>query len=102
MKPMETKGILNEKVLKSIFSVTENLMLFHQSFLTTLEKALKDWGPSTLVGEHFLRIKPFFKMYFDYVNNYASATQVLKEQIEKKKVAKFLENPFEEEKECIS
>jgi len=99
MKPMETKGILPPKVIKQIFSVSENLMLFHQSFLQTLEKSLKEWNNTTLVGDHFLRIKPFFKMYYDYVNNYGAATNVLKEQMEKKKVSKFLENPFEDEKE---
>lgn len=59
--------ILN--VNKQLLQVLGTLRHFIALLIKYTEERMKNWSRTTLIGDLFLRIAPFFKLYIQYVNN---------------------------------
>eukprot|EP00808_Paulinella_micropora_P025740 g49544.t1 len=94
MKPLQKKRILSAAVVKDIFSVVENLYLFHSDFHATLKATALEYSDQAEISKLFERMYPFLKMYSDYINNYDKACRLIAEKTEtNKKFRQFLELP---------
>ena len=72
----EIPGISKEDV-KSIFSNVEHLLPINKSLLDTVSKKLDDWHENQLIGDIFLKMAPFFRIYSHYQNNYERSGAIL-------------------------
>lgn len=64
--------------VKSVFSVMEHLVPLNQNLMLSLEERILNWSPTTQrIGDIFVKVAPFLKMYTTYSNNYDTALNVL-------------------------
>lgn len=64
MNPMSS--ILSEKETKKCFANISNIHNLNKS----MYEALKPWHPNKPIIQTLLEFAPYFKLYFDYCNNY--------------------------------
>jgi hypothetical protein len=62
-------GVSKEDI-KSIFSNVEHLLPINNSLLDSISKRVEDWHENQLIGDIFLKMAPFFRIYSHYQNNY--------------------------------
>mmetsp|Transcript_11239 Transcript_11239/g.45709 ORF Transcript_11239/g.45709 Transcript_11239/m.45709 type:complete len:517 (+) Transcript_11239:76-1626(+) len=70
LKYPKKHGIINAKVASGIFSNIESIYTFHQVFMNDIENRVKNWGSQQLVGDIFLSLAPYLKLYTQYCSNY--------------------------------
>jgi len=71
--------VLSPDEVATIFGSSDTLMGFHVDLLSTLESRFAAWSPEQKIGDVFLQIAPFLKMYVTYLNNYQKALETLSE-----------------------
>lgn len=69
--------IPKEVDIKAIFSNVEQILNLNSELLKELVKANKDAWPRTRIGEAFMQMAPYLKIYTTYVNNFDAATETL-------------------------
>jgi len=55
--------------------------------LSEIEERIKNWNDEQLIGDVFLRLGPFFKVYSEYYNNYDEAMELFADLMQARKVA---------------
>eukprot|EP00808_Paulinella_micropora_P002300 g20953.t1 len=83
--PIQKAHYLSPAQLHEVFSNSQQLLLFHQQFLLDLEKLVQagdeahnSQGKAAIsVGALFLEVVPFFKIYYEYVNNLPNSQEKL-------------------------
>ncbi|KAL6047887.1 histone H3 domain-containing protein, partial [Balamuthia mandrillaris] len=88
MAPLKAADVLKEKEIATLFSNIEVLLKINTEFYRTLTTKLKD-GRATSdlsIGEVFVSMSDYFKMYSTYCSNHPSAVELL---IAKNKNANF-------------
>lgn len=63
--------------IKAVFSVIEHLVPLNQNLMLSLEERILAWTTGQRIGDTFVKVAPFLKMYTTYSNNYDTAIQVL-------------------------
>jgi len=64
------------KMIEMIFSNIEMILPLNIELRNTLRERIGEWDDSkSLLGDVFLRMAPFFRLYTAYSNNYESASQ---------------------------
>eukprot|EP01119_Soliformovum_irregulare_P024139 TRINITY_DN8586_c1_g1_i1.p1 TRINITY_DN8586_c1_g1~~TRINITY_DN8586_c1_g1_i1.p1 ORF type:complete len:812 (-),score=260.41 TRINITY_DN8586_c1_g1_i1:52-2487(-) len=83
MNPLrESPHLLDPASFKMIFSDIEVILQYHTIFLDQLEERVKTWDSSeTKIGDVFLMIVPYLKVYTGYVNNYTDSHATLKQKL---------------------
>eukprot|EP01102_Stenamoeba_stenopodia_P020019 TRINITY_DN7682_c0_g1_i1.p1 TRINITY_DN7682_c0_g1~~TRINITY_DN7682_c0_g1_i1.p1 ORF type:complete len:920 (-),score=198.74 TRINITY_DN7682_c0_g1_i1:189-2948(-) len=71
------KSEVNKAELKQIFLNVDMIVSIHNELLKNLEEKLNNWRESQILGDIFMRIAPFMKMYNEYANNYEQAANLL-------------------------
>eukprot|EP01102_Stenamoeba_stenopodia_P003758 TRINITY_DN1390_c0_g1_i1.p1 TRINITY_DN1390_c0_g1~~TRINITY_DN1390_c0_g1_i1.p1 ORF type:complete len:1021 (+),score=227.99 TRINITY_DN1390_c0_g1_i1:133-3195(+) len=84
-------GLVNEKQCKQIFSNIEVILNYNTKLLVDLEKRVHQWSHQQLLGDIFLMITHFLKTYTEYVTNYDTAIQTLRECRSDPRFIKFLD-----------
>jgi hypothetical protein len=74
------KQIISTNDIKILFSNCRQLSMFHAQMLAKLTDRLSDYNATTTrLGDVFVELAPFFKVYQEYVNNYDTAQKHLLE-----------------------
>eukprot|EP00026_Physarum_polycephalum_P003053 Phypoly_transcript_03062.p1 GENE.Phypoly_transcript_03062~~Phypoly_transcript_03062.p1 ORF type:complete len:830 (+),score=140.31 Phypoly_transcript_03062:3-2492(+) len=75
--PLQTDRILTVEEINSIFSNVELILSLNRALLTDLKELMHDWEDTKSVGEIFVKIIPFLKIYTEYVNNHDAALGII-------------------------
>jgi len=79
LEPMRRDGMLDEAALRAIFSNIEIIAGINRTLLEDLRERHGAWHPNQCVGDIFLGITDFLKVYIDYVKNYEDAIAALEQ-----------------------
>ena len=90
ISPITQKKLIKSKDIEIIFGYIENLLGVHQALLNAMEEQLNK--PVILMGNVFITMAHFLRVYPKYINQYDEAMNLLRTLTESKsKFAKFLE-----------
>lgn len=81
-KPMQhlPENVVSKQQVKTIFSTIEIIHNYNSWFLTRIEERITLWDTNTQkLGDVFLELADFFKMYTSYVNSYPAAIVTVSE-----------------------
>lgn len=84
--------ILTETEIRAIFSETESILNYNKLLLLQLEERVAKWSVSQRLGDIFLLIANFLKIYSQYCSNYNEAMRILSECKKQTKFKKFLDD----------
>ena len=91
-KNQQKKGqqsILTGEEIKLLFSNVEIILNFNKILLETLDQRIKVWNPETsLLGDFFMKVTDFLRIYVDYVNNFDLAINFITSQKQSNKALK--------------
>lgn len=74
----EIKGkICTVEDITMMFGNVEQLLSLHERLLSELEKRYKIWSPYQRIGDVFLQLLPYFKMYVAYLKSFPQAIATL-------------------------
>ncbi|KAL6053417.1 RhoGEF domain containing protein [Balamuthia mandrillaris] len=62
--------------VNKIFAYLSQIIPLNEELLLRLNRCMDNWDESSTIGDIFVTMAPFFKIYTDYENNYESALQV--------------------------
>lgn len=65
-----------EDLIRQIYGNIELIAGFNEELLSSLEQRIKGWTPESKIGDIFLRLGPFLKMYNDYSSNFHGAVDL--------------------------
>uniref|UniRef100_A0A8C0Y2G5 FYVE, RhoGEF and PH domain containing 4b n=2 Tax=Cyprinus carpio TaxID=7962 RepID=A0A8C0Y2G5_CYPCA len=78
------KGTFPVEVVKGIFSNVGSIYTFHSQFLLPdLETRMSQWASTPRIGDILAQLAPFLRMYAEYVKNFDSAMDLLKQWTER-------------------
>jgi hypothetical protein len=87
--------ILTHDELNKIFSNVEGILSLSEELLNSLKERLKNWNTQQRIGDVFLKLVSFFKIYSHYCENYAKSIQFIKEKTkENPQFVKFLDTAY--------
>lgn len=71
------KPIISNEEIKTIFSNIQIILGYNDALLQDLRKKMELWHPSQTIGEVFLKMAAFMKVYTDYVRNFNDALSMI-------------------------
>lgn len=74
--PLQSKTFMKPEDVSSLFSNCKLILNVSKTLLEELETKMKNWNSRELIGEIFIKLVPWFKLYTEYVNNYDKAIRV--------------------------
>lgn len=83
--------MISVEEVKSIFSSIDIIKAYNEQLLEEIRPRVSIWSPTQRVGDIFLKMAAFLKVYTNYVSNYSNAINVLGKCRRKEKVDHFLE-----------
>jgi hypothetical protein len=84
--------ILSDNEIRAVFSETEVLLNYNRLLLVQLEERVGKWNVHQCLGDIFLQIAGFLKIYSQYCSHYSEAMRVLGECKKYKNFRKFLDD----------
>ncbi|XP_063073165.1 FYVE, RhoGEF and PH domain-containing protein 4 isoform X2 [Engraulis encrasicolus] len=95
------KGSFPLEVVNSIFSNVGSIYAFHSQFLLPdLDKRMSQWSSTPRIGDIFKQHAPFLRMYAEYVKNFDSAMELLKQWTERSAAFKTVLKEVQSLPEC--
>lgn len=93
-KPLRLdKKVLTKEQVTEIFSpVFETIVLLSRTLLSDLELRMVQWSPEQQLGDIFLKIVDFLKVYVGYIENFDTSIRTRQELAKSKKFTKLLES----------
>ncbi|KAL6060975.1 actin binding [Balamuthia mandrillaris] len=82
--------IISPAHLKTVFSELEVILNYNALLLTQLEKKVESWNHEQCIGDTFLQMTDFLKVYTQYVNNFPKALTTLNACKQKNNLKAFL------------
>jgi len=73
------KPIVSHDEIKTIFSNIQIILGYNDALLEDLRKKFAAWHPFQLIGDVFLKMAAFMKVYTDYVRNFNDALATIQE-----------------------
>lgn len=80
-EPLKQSQLLSKEELKGIFLNILSLVEIHQALSTAIQKAHEDWGYHTCIAACFIPMLDKLKLYQAYIDNFANASNLLKEKL---------------------
>eukprot|EP00339_Tiarina_fusa_P026170 CAMPEP_0117011394 /NCGR_PEP_ID=MMETSP0472-20121206/9802_1 /TAXON_ID=693140 ORGANISM="Tiarina fusus, Strain LIS" /NCGR_SAMPLE_ID=MMETSP0472 /ASSEMBLY_ACC=CAM_ASM_000603 /LENGTH=613 /DNA_ID=CAMNT_0004714175 /DNA_START=159 /DNA_END=2000 /DNA_ORIENTATION=- len=77
LQPMRDQQIVDETALRAVFANVESILMLNKTLLDETAERMANWGLEVKIGDVFLKITEFLKVYIDYVKNYENALQTL-------------------------
>ncbi|KAL6052170.1 Protein T2 [Balamuthia mandrillaris] len=97
----EADRFITKTEVKSLFSQVEIIRAYNAQLLARLERRMDDWSDESIIGDIFIEMSAFLKVYGAYVANYESAMQTLSSLKQKsKKFREFLEAENQKNNKC--
>ncbi|EGG21050.1 pleckstrin domain-containing protein [Cavenderia fasciculata] len=93
LKPLKTiqPPLLSPKSIQCIFGHIEDLLTVNRELLCNIQDRMTTWKDNKKLGDIFLKLAPFLKMYTEYCSNYDKAVTKLKQKADlSKDLALFL------------
>lgn len=95
------KGMFPLEVVKGIFSNVGSIFTFHSKFLLPdLETRMSQWDSTPRIGDILAQLAPFLRMYAEYVKNFDSAMDLLKQWMERSPQFNTIIQDIQSMKEC--
>lgn len=95
------KGTFPLEVVKGIFSNVGSIYTFHSKFLLPdLETRMNQWDSTPRIGDILAQLAPFLRMYAEYVKNFDSAMDLLKQWTERSPQFNAIIQDIQSMKEC--
>eukprot|EP01094_Clydonella_sp_ATCC50884_P006730 TRINITY_DN1593_c0_g2_i1.p1 TRINITY_DN1593_c0_g2~~TRINITY_DN1593_c0_g2_i1.p1 ORF type:complete len:856 (+),score=264.35 TRINITY_DN1593_c0_g2_i1:254-2569(+) len=63
--------------INSIFANIEQILPINRHLLEAVRQRIDNWHEGQLIGDIFLKMAPFFKMYNTYGNNYENSVEII-------------------------
>jgi hypothetical protein len=82
--------VISKSEIKNIFSEIEVILNYNVMLLNELEKRMDNWSQEQIIGDIFLKITDFLKVYTQYVNNYNRAIHTMHSCEKNEKFSSFL------------
>ncbi|ELR23343.1 RhoGEF domain containing protein [Acanthamoeba castellanii str. Neff] len=89
--PLRDEGCVTKEDIIHLFANVEVLVKVNQELLDGLERRTEEWDPNSCIGDFFLRLASFFKLYTVYCKNYELAVQTMVRCKENPHFAEFLQ-----------
>ncbi|KAJ6226626.1 faciogenital dysplasia protein [Anaeramoeba flamelloides] len=83
-KPLKELNVISEKELKIIFSCLEIINKFNQVLKTKIFERVENWNEKSTIGDLFLQMSDFLKIYTIYLNNFNNSIHLYHELTKKK------------------
>lgn len=82
MKPLKEavargKPIISNDEIKTIFSHIQIILGYNDALLEDLRKKTSSWHPYQMIGDVFLKMAAFMRVYTDYVRNFNDALAMI-------------------------
>jgi hypothetical protein len=88
-------GVITEENRRKIFpGALATLAQVHKDFLNGLEARVDKWGPASNIGDLFLTMIPYFKLYPVYVSDFENQMKALKEAKNNERFWEFVKGGF--------
>lgn len=71
------RGVLSAEEVRTVFSDVEVIATVNRSLLATLEERVGHWTRTTKLGDVFLLMSDYLRVYVDYVKGYAQALETV-------------------------
>ena len=86
--PLKNKqnGIVTLEETKVIFSGVEGLKICNLSLLEQISNRVSEWNKNNQLGDIFLSLAPYFKMYITYISTYQQRIDKLNEILKREEV----------------
>lgn len=88
--PAKTKGVFNDKEIRTIFSNIEQIRDLSRELFTAIRQQMLNWTDQCMVGDIFTRNMPFMKIYIPYCRDHKAANELIENKKENKKMVMFL------------
>ncbi|EGC39822.1 hypothetical protein DICPUDRAFT_26275, partial [Dictyostelium purpureum] len=87
LKPLRAINppLLSPKSINIIFGHIEDLLSINKELSIKIQDKMTQWYQSKKLGEIFIRLSPYFKLYTEYCSNYDKAIARLKQKTEESK-----------------
>eukprot|EP01133_Synstelium_polycarpum_P021330 gene21330-25617_t len=87
LKPLRTVNppLVSPKSLHVIFGHIEDLLTVNRELLNSIQDRMTTWFSNKRMGDIFLKLAPYLKMYTEYVSNYDKAITKLKQKSDESK-----------------
>lgn len=82
----KVESILTLEEISVVFSNILTIYEFNQKLLLSLQERLSRWSPTQKIGDIFIELAPFLRIYTTYCNNYEASTAFV-EKLKKQKPA---------------
>lgn len=73
------KPIISNDEIKTIFSHIQIILGYNDALLEDLRKKTSSWHPYQMIGDVFLKMAAFMRVYTDYVRNFNDALAMIQE-----------------------
>lgn len=83
---------MTKEEFKSIFSSVDIIKSYNQQLLEKIRPRIENWSPTQKIGDIFVEMAGFLKVYTNYVSNYSHAIHTLNECKKRERVRQFFEN----------
>ncbi len=88
-------GVITEENRRKIFpGALATLAQVHKDFLHGLDARVKSWTPSSKIGDLFLTMIPYFKLYPVYVSDFENQMKALKDAKNNERFWEFIKGGF--------
>ena len=81
---LREKKAISQSDYATLFQNVESILSFHRIFYADLEERIKKWNRHSVLGDLFVRLCDFFKLYMQYINGFDASTDLLKHLLKKK------------------
>lgn len=79
--PLREDKVLSEGDIRVIFSNVESILKFHKIFLEDLKTRVSGWQPDSILSNVFTQYYQYFRLYFEFVNNFEASDALLNRQL---------------------
>ncbi len=88
-------GVITEENRRKIFpGALATLAQVHKDFSNALEARTNSWEPCSMMGDLFLNMIPYFKLYPVYVSDFESQMKALKDAKNNERFWEFIKGGF--------
>merc|ERR1712137_210511 len=91
LNPILENGLLDQSEVRRVFSNIETILALNKTLWQEMLERMKYWGLEVKLGDIFLQITEYFKVYIEYVKNYEHALEFLRQRKNDVALATFLE-----------
>jgi serine/threonine protein kinase len=82
---VKEKKLLSADDFGAVFQNAETILSFHRMFLSDLDARLSTWNRHSQLGDLFVRLHSFFKLYMQYINGFDRSAEALKSALKHRK-----------------